>query len=253
MSDHQNEQASLFSIRQIRLAVESEKVVAPRGIVYSTSPWSALDSDGVKYIVKGPEPEVVVPESAAYLLAKQASLTVPNFALATLPNKSGLYFASEAMLTAIRDVEPFITSSRPHVLDGIACITLFDIWIGNTDRNLGNLLAAMSQDSPDLIAPVAIDFEKAVTLRDRHPNITSGQLKPSELWPSGKLGDLLIGAALPEHFLAVLESIEGDALETIVNEVATQLSGQYDWAESTLSALSRRQARLRTIAQEAWR
>ena len=254
MSEPTSGQPSFFSgVRLVRLPVVSQPILPPPGIVYSTGPVSALDDEGLEYVVKGPDPEVVVAEAVASLLATRLSIDVPEFALATIPDREGVFFASEKLIHAMRDVEPLLMSADPLVLRRTACIIVFDIWTANTDRNIGNLLGSKGTESSGSVIPVAIDFERSMSLRSRHPLIEVGQLDPSQLWPRGVLGDLMAGVDLPSDFVTMVQSLETEAVEEAVTSVATMLPESYDWPDSTLAVLRRRQQRLDRLAAEVWR
>src|SRR5207244_2350028 len=59
-----------------------------------------------------------------------------------------------------------------------------DVWLANTDRNIGNVLARPRSDKKFEL--VFIDFEKSLTLRP-FPVILSN-IQPGKLWPTGDLG-----------------------------------------------------------------
>ena len=235
-------------IRIVTMSVIGEPVKGPNGIVYSTEPRSAFDDAGVEYVIKGPEPEVVVAESVAHLLATKLSIEVPNFVLASVPGTEGLFFASQK-LDAMRDVEPFLQDLDPALREDLARIVLLDLWVANRDRNIGNLLVQSRSDAPGFV-PIAIDFEKSIALRDRHPIINSSLISLANIWPSGPLGECMADTEMPTNLEAV-ESLDSSFLEEIVSTVATVLP-TYDWSDATASALRHRQGKLREFAEEVW-
>lgn len=229
-------------------------MVSPANIVYSTNPRSWFDTAGTEYVVKGPAPEVVASETVAYALAEILEIPTPSFALATLPESPDIFFASEKITSAIRDVEPVFRSASNPSLEGVARIIAFDSWIANTDRNIGNLLCRMSTSMPSgTIEIVAIDFEKSNCLRERHPITTSNNLPPADLWPSGILGEYMRGCAMPDDTLQRIESFDKERLSEMISGIANLLHPGYDWFGSTVDGLSWRMDRIRRIAQETWR
>jgi hypothetical protein len=174
-------QLDLPLLRVVRLVASGTPVAAPDGLVYSTRPESWLDEGDAWWIVKGPEPEVVAAEAVGYLLAMETGIAVPSFALARRPGDESLLFASRK--EHYRDVLPWLRRRREATLHSIAQICALDVMVGNRDRNLNNLLPPRT-GGDDVIA---IDFEKAVCVRSRHPLVESAEINPARTsrasWP----------------------------------------------------------------------
>jgi hypothetical protein len=100
---------------------------------------------------------------------------------------------------------------------------------------------------------VAIDFEKAVTIRGPHPLVETPMVNPQELWPREELGRLLAGTPIPQEPLVAIASLPAATISRSVEAVAFHLGGAYTWAYSTIQVLRNRQGRMNVLAEEVWR
>jgi len=219
--------------------------------VYSTSPQSWDDADGGSYVVKGPDPGIVVAECIAYRLASFLQISVPLCSLAKIAGQADHYFASRK-LNAMRDASPWLRGRARHHMTALATIVVFDIWIANKDRNYGNVLVDQSA-SGEGVELIAIDFEKAMTLRSRHPMTETPTVRPRDLWPSEDLGRLMEGTPIPQGAVARISQLPTTAVEHAVQAVSFHLGDLYTWGEATVQVLSSRQKRVRALVEEVWR
>ena len=101
-----------FEIPKIKLAEKGEPKKPHRsGIIYSTQPLIALSENGYKYILKGPDINLVIAEYSAYSLARHINIPVPDYGLAY--QDGTYYFASKE--EKIKDVEDIL--SNAHIIN----------------------------------------------------------------------------------------------------------------------------------------
>lgn len=116
-------------VKKVTIASVGQLVVAPENVVYSTSPRHVTASDGAVYVSKGPDPNVVISELVAYLLAQEIGIKVPEFAVSEYEN--GLYFLSSKMSLCFRNIDPWLKDSQADVICQVCQIVVFDVWIMN--------------------------------------------------------------------------------------------------------------------------
>ncbi len=240
----------------VRLVIDEGPVCSPGGeIVYSTGPRSWVDEQNVSYVVKGPDPAVVVAEAVGYLLARLVGLAVPQFALGVRAGLGHLYFASRKLLVA-RDITHLLRRHQSPTLDAIRRIVAFDVWIGNQDRNMGNLLVAPDdpEETGGVTQPiVAIDFEKAVAIREQHAIMASASVPPTTLWPRAGLGETLRGGHPPRAMIDRISDVSDIEIETAVTSVERVVEAFTSaWASSVVQALRRRRKALPELLAEVW-
>ena len=189
-----------LALKIIQLIEPGEKVLGPPNIVYSTNPKIADAMDGYKYFVKGPDAEVVAAEACAHLLAGVVDLSVPVFGIAEVDGQ--VYFASREI--EIRNASSFIERQKVQNRDILHHTIAFDVWIANTDRNLGNFVAESISGSSQVRA-LPIDFEKARTICERTPIVSVPMIDPRRLWPREALGEMLTGPGVPVDFCRRIE------------------------------------------------
>ena len=184
-----------FEIPKIKLAEKGELKKPHRsGIIYSTQPLIALAENGSKYILKGPDINLVIAEYSAYLLARHINIPVPDYGLAY--QDDSYYFASKEI--KIKDVEDILSNDYISNQEDIPRIIAFDILISNYDRNMGNFVAAIDKIEPTpSFYLYAIDFEKSRVLNPA--NILVLNDHDEVYWPRGILGDILSGTHLPSE------------------------------------------------------
>jgi hypothetical protein len=225
---------------------------APAGMVYSTGPESWWDDQQGSYVVKGPEVGVVAAELAAYAFARRLNVAVPDWSAARLPSKPGIFFASHKLEGAIRDVEPWLRRRDPKLLTELGQIVILDIWLANEDRNLGNLLGRPAGENRR-VELVAIDFEKAATLRHAQPIISTANLPPERLWPREDLGRALAGWPAPADFIGHVEGLADEDIQRVVDNTRQVLGDIFTWADSSINVLCARRRRIGDLAREVWR
>lgn len=226
-------------------------VSAPEGIVYSTSPRRAEGIDGHSYFIKGPEIEVAFAELTGCLFAIEAGLIVPEVAVCNFGDEK--YCGSRRVADSLRDVAAWL--KRPQKIknhDDLYAVIVVDAWLGNVDRNFGNVLGRSTHGSE--IEVVMIDFEKSKALRP-NPIIESGLASPQSLWPTGELGQVLRATKPlhpPQRMVDRIRQVTENQCEEIVESVVSKL-GPVAWAENSVQAVSRRAGRITEIAGEVWR
>jgi hypothetical protein len=175
-----------FTFGSVNLTTLDGAVAEGTGLVYSTAPQRAVGDDGGDYFVKGPDREVVFAELAGCVLANAVGLTVPSVRACQV---AGEFLAGSRLVSNIRMIAPFLDQrQRVSNFEDVFDAVVVDIWLGNTDRNMGNIIGNRLKSG--LIEFVFIDFEKSVTLR-RFPTINSAGILDRDLWPRYELGDKL--------------------------------------------------------------
>jgi hypothetical protein len=227
----------LPAVDVVTLVAGGRRVEPPEQIVYSNAPTSWLDSNGDTYVVKDTAIEAVIAEAVATRLARGLGLAVPDF----------------ARKLALRDISPWLRRERDDVLAELAKITVFDIWVANHDRNLGNLLPPTDgKFTGNVTAAVAIDFEKAVAIRSRYPLVEASDVSPKRCWPSGDLGVALAGQARPVDFVDALGAVTRAEIVTAVSAVRNVIGPTFAWADSVVEALEHRKQRIQALTNEGW-
>jgi hypothetical protein len=238
-----------FSFEVVGLATLDDKIGGDSGVVYSTSPKKAIGADDESYIVKGPDPEVTFAELAGCILANAVGITVPTVRACKFAN---LMLAGSREVSNIRVVEPWLGKPNKVVnYSEIFSAIVVDVWLGNTDRNMGNVIG--SSVEKDKIEFVFIDFEKSATLR-RHPLILATMIEPRQLWPSNQLGNCLNNCKLihpPSEMINRIEAVDAGTCRTLLEPVVEALNG-IDWAENSIESLMRRASKIRELAEEVW-
>jgi hypothetical protein len=238
----------------IQLLDEGTKVTAPENVVYSTDPRKATALDGLTYFVKGPGYDIVVAEAVAHLLARDVGLRVPDFGI-VLPGQDQLpFFASREVPQCLREVDSWILRERVTNSDLLPRLVVFDVWVANKDRNIGNIVGSQVQTGAGTkITLVAIDFEKSIAIRGPYPLATVNTIPPSKFWPSGTLGEIVEGMATPEDFCATIEGVTESQVETAFASVESHFGMPVEWKESTIQVLKGRSEKIRSLIAEVWR
>lgn len=237
----------------IQLIDKGIKVATPENVVYSTDPHRANGLDGKVYFVKGPELEIVIAEVVAHLLARDLQLRVPDFGV-VLSAEDAPLFASCEVPHCHRTVDDWIVRRRITNHDLLPRLVVFDIWVANKDRNIGNLVGAEVQTGTDVkIALVAIDFEKSVAIRGPYPLTTVDTIPVRQLWPSGILGDLVQGVPCPGDFCETIEHVSESQIEAAFASIESRLGTEVPWKESSVSVLMKRAKKIRKLVAEVWR
>ena len=95
-------------VREVSLISPCGPMAAPEGVVYSTSPQSALDLDGNRYVTKGAgDAAMVVAELIGYKFAELLKIPVPGFGVGRFGAKGEALFVSELVGEAQRYVAPW--------------------------------------------------------------------------------------------------------------------------------------------------
>jgi hypothetical protein len=177
-------------IPEVALSSNAGPMERPANIVYSTNPHLALAEDGSKYCVKGAEDVgIVLAELLGHVFAGIVQIPVPDYAVGRFDDASAPVFASSVLENAVRDVEPWVKLNRVSDTGLLSRLIALDIWLANNDRNIGNLLGRPEATSNNgSIELVAIDFEKAATVRKTAPTIEIPAMPPKSFWPRGTLG-----------------------------------------------------------------
>jgi hypothetical protein len=240
-----------FSFCITELITIDSPVSAPAGIVYSTNPHKAEAANGKTYFVKGPEPEIVFAEIGGCLLAASVGLLVPAVAICSAEGR--LYAGSEKVDQAFRDVSiPLKRPERVANIGDLHSVIAVDAWLGNTDRNLGNVLAGPS--ARGRIELVMIDFEKSAALR-RHPRIKSTLIEYRSLWPTGELGQRARELKPLYPPLAILQNIIAtteDRCREVLRPLVQALGNEVPWVEDSIGAVISRAKEVNKIVEAVW-
>ena len=239
-----------FSFTTTELVTIDAPVSAPSGIVYSTNPYKAEAADGKTYFVKGPDLEIVFAELAGCKLAAAVGIPVPPVAVCSA---DGLLLAgSQKMEQAFRDAS--VPLKRPEKivnLEDLYSTIAVDTWLGNTDRNFGNVLAIPFGD--DKIELVMIDFEKSATLR-QHPRINSTLIEYGKLWPTAELGQRARELKKRDPPMAILQriaAIDEQRCRELLAPIVSALQG-VSWVEDSVGAIVSRGANIRMAVEAVW-
>jgi hypothetical protein len=234
----------------IELIALNNEVPSPGGIVYSTSPRTAIGADGRTYYVKGYNDATAFAEVCGCRLAAVASLPVPQADLGLFAGD--LYAAVVEVEHKIQNVAPWVNSQAGIVnLEDLFGAVVVDCWLANDDRNMGNLVG--TPVGHQRITVSIIDFEKSKTLH-MNPTIEAANLEPRRLWPTGELGNKLNQIRPthpPQRYIDSIRSIGHDAVRQIVSSTAQQLA-TVTWVESSVDVLVSRAQRIQLLAEEVW-
>lgn len=236
-------------IDRVIISSVGRAIVPPLGIVYSTAPWSVTSNEGIDYVRKGPELNVVIAELVAHLLARVVGVPIPDFAICE--DGDCVHFLSEKLKDCMRNVEPWLKRNRQQLVDQVCRIIAFDIWIMNPDRNMGNLLGLPANDGSS-ISIIAIDFEKSASLRGRYPLTEAAQVLPSSFWPTGDLGNIARGAPFPADFVKTIQETSDEKVTESVRAASAVLGDSFSWADSSIKILLDRKQKMATLAREVW-
>jgi len=239
-----------FSFCTTDLITVDAPVSSPAGIVYSTNPHKAEAVNGKTYFVKGPQLEIVFAEIGGCLLA--ASLGIPVPAVALCSADANRFAGSEKVEQAFRDASvPLKRPQKITNLEDLYNVIVVDSWLGNTDRNLGNVLAVGSGES---LALVMIDFEKSAALRPL-PRIQSTLLEPRSLWPTAELGEYarrMKPLYPPPAAVRAVGAMNEERCRSTLEPLLLSL-GRVPWADDSIAALASRAGNISRIVEAVWR
>jgi hypothetical protein len=232
---------------------EPQNVVPPEGLVYSNAPRVAQSTAGPSYILKGPDLPVVVAEALGYSLAPLVGLTVPDWALCRVPSEAGIFFASRE-LPVRSGIEFLIGTDAVLNPDLVPACIAFDLWVANTDRNVGNIVAEpqSSRRGRGVVVLHAIDFEKAQVLRGTD-RFTIGGMPLRRFCPTDALAALVVGLPKPLDFCKTVRALPPKQIDGLFEELVWAMDGAViPWRDSAADQLVRRAERLEQYVEEAW-
>lgn len=205
-------------------------------------------------MLKGPDHQVVFSETIAYELAATVGLRVPAYGLCHVPWGDGIYFASEK-LGHRHSLELLWPTEKIANRELLSQVIVFDIWIANIDRNIGNLVYDSFVDGSETrLIIYAIDFEKSEVLRGDKDRFTIEALPLENMWPRETLGKLCNGLPVPYEFCTRIESITEDEVATAFGVWEDDLGlPRIEWSERARSHLMSRARRIRNLVHEVWR
>ena len=234
---------------------EAKPLKSPERLIYSTKPFAGICSDGKHYVIKGSlDPAVVKAEAAAYILAPIVGIPVPEWTFVSAPQKAAYPLFGSRMVPGVRDVSAWLESDIAQYQDILAKIIVFDIWIANTDRNLGNLISRSTPKTHDgRIDLIAIDFEKAVAVRSATPRIDIASVQTENLWPSDQLGRIIGRLPKPEiEWISTLGTYSLEILAPALQEAQIAIGLESDWHTNIAAMLVDRAAKLPELIEEVW-
>src|SRR5262249_30332758 len=162
---------------------------------------------------------------------------VPAIALCSAEGNN--FAGSENVTQAFRDASvPLRRPQKLANLEDLYNAVVIDSWLGNNDRNLGNVLAVASGER---VALVMIDFEKSATFRP-HPRIQSTLIEYRKLWPTAELGQRareLRPLYPPQATLQAISGIDEEKCRTILRPLLDAI-GPVPWGEDSIGALASR-------------
>jgi len=153
----------------------------------------------------------------------------------------------------IRGVAPWLVNANGVVnRNDLYAVIAVDTWLANDDRNMGSLVGSPADNGRILLS--MIDFEKSKTL-GRNPTVTSAQVEPRRLWPTGELGTLLKETkplVPPIEMIQRIQSVTRQRIGAIIRPVADELPF-VDWSDNSIDVLAKRAERIRALLEEVWR
>jgi hypothetical protein len=238
-------------IPRVHLVTYDVPVEPMPGMFFSTDPHSAVGENGVSYIVKDTDLDVVFAEISGLSLAREAGLPVPD-AAACVWNDNETY-AGSSLVSGIRLVDPWLTQPTKVVnYDRLFDLVVVDIWLANWDRNIGSILGMPAGNGN--VSLVFIDFEKSVTLRP-NPLVQAPLVEPRLLWPSSLLGRILRERRPPRPPQGIIDHIRNigqERCEAIINEAITAIYLPVAWGDNSAQALAHRARNIQTLAETVW-
>jgi hypothetical protein len=242
----------LYALQKLELLTLDEYVTAPSGLVYSTNPRTAEGPDGFKYFVKGPDPEIVFAELAGCLLAASVGLKVPSVAACTFEGET--FCGTREVADLGRNAEPLLRArERVTNFNDIYSVIPVDVWLANTDRNMGNVLGrSLGKGNVEF---VMIDFEKATALR-ANPTVSCPTVKPQKLWPTDELGRIL-RATKPLHppglvMQRIKEFVATKANVTDIIDSIAEACPLVNWAPNSSDVIVSRGIQIAKLVGEVW-
>jgi hypothetical protein len=236
-------------IPRVNLVTYDDAVVPLPGMFYSTDPHSAEGDDGISYIVKDTDIEVVFAEIVGLSFAREAGINVPDAAACV---GDGMY-AGSARISGLRNVDAWLTQPLKVVnYSSLYDVIVVDTWLVNWDRNIGSVLG--TPIGGENISLVFIDFEKSVTLRP-NPLTQAPTVEPRLLWPSTLLGTILREQKPPRPPQPIIDRIRRISRERcteIINDAVNSIGLPIDWAENSVQALMHRANNLQAFTEEVW-
>jgi hypothetical protein len=243
-------------IPEVVLATNGGPMEKPLNIVYSTNPQLALAEDGAKYCVKGAEDiGIVLAEILGHVLASYVQIPVPDYAVGRFDEAGPPVFASALLENAMRDVEPWVKVNRVSDTGMLSRLIALDIWLANNDRNIGNLLGRPEATSTNgSIELVAIDFEKAATVRKTAPTFEIPTMPPKSFWPRGILGTYCrTRANIAQAELPRFRAITDGQIQNAVNgSFAAVRMDNAEKMDTVITILKKRRDNLKALLQEEW-
>lgn len=214
-------------------------------------------SDGFgDVVVKGPDLGVVFSEAAGYTFATGLGIPVPPFGVCQVPGEDGLSFCCKKLRGRF-PIDHWVEHELAANNEMIPQTIVFDIWVGNHDRNMGNFiedageLRAAGQDDGTMI--FAIDFEKSAVLRGEPDWLTLNAWPATRFWPSDDLGRLCRRFEPSEDCMAKIEAMSDDEIDGTLRRVHFDMDAPtIPWLDRTIRTLSERRDRLRDLVHEAW-
>lgn len=241
-------------LRQVTLATRGEPVRAPQNLVYSTAPTHAVGTDDDQFYVKGESNiRIVLAESIAYTLAQNLEIPVPEFAIGFYEDSDAPVFASQILDKGVRDVSFWLNRSKIANMAILARLIVFDTWLANNDRNLGNLLGVPLQGTDQSIKLVAIDFEKSATVRSEAPMIEIPTMQAREFWPRGELGTICRKLVVWDpSAIQAISSVTDSTIDATVNAALAATNANASIGDSIGHSLKHRRNRIEPLAREVW-
>ena len=216
--------------------IEKKKKI-PLGI---TNPYIVKCSDGKKYVAKFPgNPEgtrVLINEYVCAELAKLLELPIPNFKLInvqgidkfkdSLPDINlinGTVFCSEFVDKSTSVPGYYVLTKVSNRYDAIK-ILIFDVIIGNNDRNPGNLLINFRNNSLIMIDHSHVFVYQAVWNERNLSELIGGKIDLSKMNKfhfdnlSLCLNDINYKPVISEYIQRI-RNIDDDEIECIINSI----------------------------------
>lgn len=239
-------------MNHVELLVQPQDVKGPPGMVYSTRPKVAEATDGFRYFLKGPDPRVVFAEALCYELACLLELYVPEHAVCMHPETREVLFASREKCVR-SGIQELIDEGRVTNADLLAGVIVFDVWVANKDRNMGNIVGdPVHGNGRGTVTLYAIDFEKAMAVRS-DDRFSVAAIDPSSLWPREDLGRLCTRRPVPGGLCDRVAGLARDVIAGTIEQTIQDLEYMsVPWRRTAEDVLVERSTKIHELVREVW-
>lgn len=242
-------------VRVLTLESVVGPVTPPAGITYRTAPAIGIVAGGKRYVLKHNTVTTIVAELLGYGLAELVHVPVPGHGVARLLHAPRWTFCSAEQERL--DLKCFLDRGRVVNSSAFFDTLVFDLWVGNDDRNWGGFVGAI----PDTAAPgqvemLAIDFECSHLLCGMSEiELNAGK----NLLPRIEIRQYLTRGIEPfRPMVERLSAVSHQQIERVFDRLRFPDDGLIPelypsaWAERAIQQLASRAARMERIVRETY-